>query len=251
MAGLLLIFVPALLSTLRSLLGDSPPFAGRSLDQLAATSEFIISFMLTVACAIGLLLLMKDWPPRLIRRGLAFAGLSLLIILTARAAFMASYTNYDLAKEYLVYAHSAPGDKIALQQIIDISRRLTGGLDLAVAYDDKTTYPYWWYLRNFPNQRYFGSTPTRDLRDVPIILVGQDNFGKIEPVVGQAYNEFDYTRIWWPNMDYMNLNKDRINNAIFNPQMREALFQIWLNRDYTLYSQLVGQAMSLQNWKPS
>jgi hypothetical protein len=100
-------------------------------------------------------------------------------------------------------------------------------------------YPYWWYLRNFPNQRYFGSTPTRDLRDVPIILVGQDNFGKIEPVVGQAYNKFDYTRIWWPNMDYMNLNKDRIKNVILNPQMREALFQIWLNRDYTLIVSLL------------
>ncbi len=123
---------------------------------------------------------------------------------------MASYINYDLAKEYLVYAHCAPGDKIALQQITDISRRLTGGLDITVAYDDKTTYPYWWYLRNFPNQRYYGNAPTRDLRDVPLILVGQDNFGKIEPVVGQAYDKFEYNRIWWPNMDYFNLNKDRL-----------------------------------------
>jgi sugar lactone lactonase YvrE/4-amino-4-deoxy-L-arabinose transferase-like glycosyltransferase len=251
MAGLLIILVPAMLSTLRSLLGDSPPFAGKSLDQLAATSEFFIAFILMITCAAGLLIIMKDWSAKLIFRGLTLVFLSILAILTTRAAFMASYINYDLAKEYLVYAHSAPGDKIALQQITDISRRLTGGLDLTVAYDDKTTYPYWWYLRNFPNQRYYGSTPTRDLRDVPIILVGQDNFGKIEAVVGQAYNEFDYVRIWWPNMDYMNLNSERIKNAILNPQMREAIFQIWLNRDYTLYSQLIGQDMSLQNWNPS
>jgi sugar lactone lactonase YvrE/4-amino-4-deoxy-L-arabinose transferase-like glycosyltransferase len=251
MAGLLLIFVPALLSSLRALLGDSPPFTGKSLDQLAATSEFTIAFLLMIACAIGLLFLMKDWSPQLIRRGLALVFIFLVAILTARAAFMASYINYDLAKEYLVYAHSAPGDKIALQQITDISRRLTGGLDIAVAYDDLTTYPYWWYLRNFPNQRYFGSTPTRDLRDVPIILVGEKNFGKIEAIVGQTYDKFDYRRIWWPNMDYMNLNKERILNAIKNPQMREAIFQIWLNRDYTLYGQLVGQDMSLQNWNPA
>ena len=89
------------------------------------------------------------------------------------------------------------------------------------------------------------------MRDVPIILVGQDNFGKIEAVVGQAYDKFDYQRIWWPNMDYMNLTTERIKNAILNPQMREAIFQIWLNRDYTLYSQIVGQDMSLQNWNPS
>lgn len=251
MLALLFVFIPALLSSLQALLGDSPPFTGKSLDQLAATSEFLIAFLITVACAVGLLLLMKDWTPRLIRRGLALVFIFLVAILTARAAFMASYINYDLAKEYLVYAHSAPGDKIALQQITDISRRLTGGLDIAVAYDDLTTYPYWWYLRNFPNQRYFGSTPTRDLREVPIILVGEKNFGKIEPVVGQLYDKFDYRRIWWPNMDYMGLTKERILNAIKNPQMREAIFQIWLNRDYTLYGQLVGQDMSLQNWNPA
>jgi len=251
MAGLLFIFVPALLSTLRSLFGDSPPFAGKSLDQLAATSEFFIAFLLMIACAAVLLIIIKDWSTKLIFRGLTLVFLFGLAILTARAAFMASYINYDLATEYLVYAHSAPGDKIALQQITDISRRLTGGLDLTVAYDNSTTYPFWWYLRNFPNQRYYGTTPTRDLRDVPVILVGQDKFGKIEAVVGQDYNEFEYQRIWWPNMDYMNLNLERIKNAILDPQMREAIFQVWLNRDYTLYSQLVGQDMSLQNWNPS
>jgi len=251
MVGLLFIFVPALLSTLRSLLGGTPPFAGKSLDQLAETSEFLIAFLLMIACGIGLLILMKDWPPRIIWRGILFVFLSLMAVLTARAAFTASYINYDLAKEYLVYAHSTPGDKIALEQITDISRRLTGGLDLAVAYDNSTTYPFWWYLRNFPNQQYYGTTPTRDLRDVPIILVGQDKFGKIEAAVGQDYNEFEYQRIWWPNMDYMNLNMERIKNAITDPQMREAIFQIWLNRDYTLYSQLNGQDMSLQNWNPS
>ncbi|OGO12655.1 MAG: hypothetical protein A2Y53_01745, partial [Chloroflexi bacterium RBG_16_47_49] len=249
--GLIFILVPALLSTLRSVLGDNPPFAGKSLDQLAATSEFLIAFLLLIGCTIGLFTLIKRWSLRLIRRGLVLVFLGCLAILTARAAFMASYINYDNAKEYLVYAHSATGDKIALQQITDISRRLTGGLDITVAYDDKTTYPFWWYLRNFPNQRFYGSTPTRDLRDVPIILVGQDNFGKIEAVVGQAYNEFDYLRIWWPNMDYMNLNSTRLKFAIFNPQMREAIFQIWLNRDYKLYGELIGQDLSLQNWNPS
>jgi sugar lactone lactonase YvrE/4-amino-4-deoxy-L-arabinose transferase-like glycosyltransferase len=249
--ALLFVFVPALLSTFRILLGNTPPFAGKSLEQLGATSGFVIALLMTIASAIGVILLTKDWSPRLVRRGIGFVFLGLLAVLTARAAFTASYINYDTAKEYLVYAHCAPGDKIALQQITDISRRLTGGLDLTVAYDDKTTYPFWWYLRNFPNQRFYGTTPTRDLRDVPIILVGQDNFGKIEPVVGQAYNEFDYKRIWWPNMDYFNLNSQRLLYVITNPQMREAIFQIWLNRDYKLYSQLVGQDMSLQKWNPS
>jgi uncharacterized protein (TIGR03663 family) len=249
--GLLVIFVPALLAAIRIGLGNNPPFAGKTLEQLAATSGFMIALIVSIASAIGLVYLTKEWTPRLVRRGLGFAFLAMLAILTARSAFKASFQNYDLANEYLVYAHCAPGDKIALQQITDISKRLTGGLDLTVAYDDKTTYPYWWYLRNFTNQRYYGNNPTKDLRDVDVILVGQDNFGKIEPVVGQAYDEFDYIRIWWPNMDYFNLTWPRLVYAITNPQMREALLQVWLNRDYTLYGQLTNEDMSLQNWSPS
>lgn len=249
--ALLFVFVPALLSVFRLLLGSTPPFAGNSLEQLGATSGFIIALLVTLASAVGLFQLTKGWSPRLLRRGIGIVFLGLLTILTARTAFAASYINYDNAKEYLVYAHCAPGDKIALHQLTDISRRLTGGLDLTIAYDDKTTYPYWWYLRNFPNQRYYGNTPTRDLRDVSIILVGQDNFGKIEPVVGQAYDEFEYIRIWWPNMDYFNLTAKRLLYAITNPQMREAIFRVWLNRDYSLYSQLTGEDMSLQNWNPA
>jgi predicted membrane-bound mannosyltransferase/sugar lactone lactonase YvrE len=249
--ALLFVFVPALLSTFRILLGNNPPFAGKSLDQLASTSGFIIALFVTLASAVGILFSFKDWSPRLVRRGLAFVFLGLLAFLTARTAFRASYINYDTSLEYLVYAHCTPGDKIALQQITDISKRLTGGLDIGIAYDDKTSYPFWWYLRNFPNQRFYGNTPTRDLRDFSLILVGQDNFGKIEPVVGQAYYKFEYNRIWWPNMDYFNLTAKRLVYAITNPQMREAIFQIWLNRDYKLYGQLVGQDISLQNWNPS
>jgi sugar lactone lactonase YvrE len=249
--ALLFVFVPALLSTFRILLGSNPPFAGKSLDQLASTSGFVIALVVTFASSVGIYFLTKEWSPRLVRRGLAFVFLGLLVVLTARTAFTASYINYDTALEYLVYAHCTPGDKIALQQIADISRRLTGGLDLTIAYDDKTTYPFWWYLRNFPSQRFYGNAPTRDLRDVDLILVGQDNFGKIEPVVGQAYDKFEYNRIWWPNMDYFNLTPQRLLYAITNPQMREAIFQVWLNRDYKLYGQLVGKDMSLQNWNPS
>ena len=54
-----------------------------------------------------------------------------------------------------------------------------------MAYDNETSYPYWWYLRNYPNAQYYGANPSRALRDAPVILVGDANFGKIEPVVAQ------------------------------------------------------------------
>jgi DNA-binding beta-propeller fold protein YncE len=106
-------------------------------------------------------------------------------------------------------------------------------------------------LRNYPNQKYFGANPTRELREAPVILIGDNNFAKIEPVVGQAYHQFDYIRIWWPNQDYYNLSWGRIFNALRDPQMREAIFQIWFNRDYSKYAELTGKDLSLRNWSPS
>ncbi len=251
MPAALLVFVLALPAVLRSLLGANPPFAGQSLEQLSATSDFLIALGAALLSGYALFRLLNEWPSLYIRHFITLGFLAFLALLTARAAFMASYINYDRATEYLVYAHSGPGDKLALAQIEDLSQRLTGGLDMVVAYDSDTTYPYWWYLRNYPNQRFFGSTPTRDLRDAPAILVGETNFGKVEPIVGQAYYRFDYIRIWWPNQDYFNLTGERLINAFRDPNLREALFQIWLNRDYTKYAQATGVDMSLDSWSPS
>lgn len=249
--GLLAILLPALIGAISSLLGTNPPFQGRSLLQLADSAEFLIDVAAAAASGIGLYYLMRNWLPGQIRRVFLLVPIALLAFLTVRTAFAASYINYDRATEFLVYAHSGPGDKIALEQIEQLSRRLTGGLDLAVAYDSETSYPFWWYLRNFTNLHFYGKAPTRDLRDVPVILVGDVNYGKLEPIVGQAYYQFEYVRIWWPIEDYDTLTWDRIISAIRDPQMREAIFRIWLYRDYTQYFQLTNRSTELKNWSPA
>src|SRR3972149_6081237 len=98
---------------------------------------------------------------------------------SVRAAMMASYQNYDRATEYMVFAHSGPGPKLALDQIETLSERMTGGTGIQVAYDDKTTYPFWWYLRDYPNYRYYGGPPNRDLQYVQLLLFGDGNFSKV------------------------------------------------------------------------
>lgn len=236
---------------LSSLLGSTPPFKGQEVQQLAATSTFSTALLSVVISGYGLFRLIKNIPVTQTIRLSLMVFLGILAILTARTAFTASYINYDNATEYMVYAHSGPGSKLALKQIEELSRRTTGTLDIAVAYDNDTTYPFWWYLRNFPNAKYYGASPTRDLRESPVILVGESNYGKIEPIVGQAYNKFEYARIWWPDQDYYNLTWERIGNAIKTPAWRDAIFRIWFYRDYTAYAQLTGKDMSLENWQPS
>ncbi len=245
------IFFISLLTVFGTLLGPNPPFQGKELEQLRSTSTFLLSVITVLASGWGLAYLVKDWSSGQLMRVFTLAILCLFAFLNARAAFRAAYINYDYPTEFLVYAHSGRGPKLALAQIEEISRRTTDDLAIRVGYDNETTYPYWWYLRNYSNQDYFGTTPSRAQRDDPIILVGEANYGKIEPVVGQAYNQFDYIRIWWPNQDYFDLNWDRLRNALTNPQMRAALFQIWLNRDYSQYAQITNKDMNLNNWNPA
>jgi DNA-binding beta-propeller fold protein YncE len=58
--------------------------------------------------------------------------------------------------------------------------------------------------------------------------------------------------MWWPNQDYFNLDKTRVLNAITNPQIREGIFDIWFDRDYTKYAQATGStSMTLSTWSPS
>jgi DNA-binding beta-propeller fold protein YncE len=130
---------------------------------------------------------------------------------------------------------------------------MTGGTAIQVAYDDKTTYPFWWYLRDYANFRYYGDVPNRDLREVPLILVGDGNYDKIEPIVRDDYYSFQYVRMWWPNQDYMvyNWTWKRVFDTFFDNQKRKALFDIWLNRDYTLYGQVFQRDVYLPTWDPS
>ena len=249
--SLMTILIISLSSTIGSLAGPNRPFQGRELSQLNTTNIFIAALLVAIASGWSIARLLRYWDLRQVGKVSLVTVFSFLAILTARSAFRAAYINFDNATEYLVYAHSASGPKKALDQIEELSQRTTDGLNIVVAYDDETTYPYWWYLRNYPNAKFYGANPTRELRDAPVILVGDNNFAKIEPVVGQAYFRFDYIRIWWPDQDYYNLTWERIRTALTNPDMRNAIFQIWHNRDYTQYAEIKGKDMSLPKWEPS
>jgi uncharacterized protein (TIGR03663 family) len=252
-AGLMVLFLVVALRALGYLLGSTPPFQGTTLEQLRPTTGFLVSFAVAVAVGVYLGLERRSWSGRGLFRAASVAVLGILFVLTARTAFRAAYVNYDDATEYLVYAHGAPGVRDVMQQVQDLSERTTGGLAIDVAYDSDTSYPFMWYLRDYPNAHFFGDAPGRDLLDYPLIMAGakSGNWQRLDPILGRRYFVFEYNRLWWPNQDYFNLTWDRIRYALTSPEYRAALWDIWLNRDYTAYSALTQEDMSLTNWQPS
>ncbi len=247
-----ILFMVALSSMFGSLFGNNPPFKGKELTQLSATSTFLLSSLAALASAIGMILLIKGWKFAQLARMLLLSLIVVLTGITIRASFRASFINYDYAKEFLVYAHASGDPKDILAQVEQISARIYGDKNIPVAYDNDSLYPYWWYFRDYPNRKWYADAPTKELRESPVILAGYDNYAKIEPVVGDEYYMFTYKRMWWPIEDYDNLTWQRLMSNLKDPQMRAALWQIWFNRDYSEYGTLKGNnSLTLATWSPA
>lgn len=277
------VFVIGVCMIFISALGNPGPFAGQELAQLQVTATFIVSIIGAVASGWGLYVLLKGWSTREMASVALLIFFGLLAVLTTRTTIRANYILYDSAMEQIVYAHGYTGIKDALRQVSDLSEKTTGDpYAIVVAYDDISSWPLSWYMREFKNSKFYGGSPGADLRDVPAIIVGSGNYGKLEPLVGDKFYKYEYIRMVWPNQDYFNLVSERpdpeaafdeaypctgvlgvmklikkydytkICNAITNPAMREAVFNIWLNRDYTKYAEVTGSAGTTpENWDPS
>ena len=247
------VFLVAFGSLMNSLLGNNPPFQGKELFQLQGTSTFLLAILGTLATGLGLFYLLKGWSGRTFARLLLLVLAALLAVQTARTAWRAAFIDYDNARELLVYAHSTEDMKNTVEQIETISKRLYGDKSIKIAYDNDVRYPYWWYMRDYPNKNDFGAEVTRSLQDYPIIVVGTANFARIEPVVREDYYQYEYKRMWWPNEDlYQNLSLSRILGDLKSPAKRSALWELWFNRDYTEYSLAFNNpSLTLATWSPA
>ncbi|MBL8063129.1 MAG: TIGR03663 family protein [Anaerolineales bacterium] len=283
--GSLAIFVASTGRALYMWNSSMRPFQGQSLEQLQATNAFLLPMIVAVLSAVASVYFLRTWTFRNFRHVFALVLFGFLALFTARAAFRASYITYDQATEFLVYAHGATGIKEIMDQAEEISRRTTGGMGVAIAYDASApdtgvSWPFVWYLRDYTNQRSFDA-PTRSLRESVVIIVDEKNFDKIDPAIGPGYYRVDYIRMWWPMQDYFGLVTDRDPNIPFSddysckgvlgflklyktkdysrfcegftdPAVRAGILQIWLNRDYSAYAQAKGRTdLDISNWQPA
>ncbi len=237
-------------------LGANPPFQGKTIEQLTATGRFLFSVIVVLLSAGGLVYIFKGWNWRSPVRAALLVFFALAAVLTGRSAYRASFINYNDATEYLAYAHGGNGIQEVMDQVQLISSRITGEKTLQIAYDNNMpkqglTWSFKWYFRNYPNAFSF-DVPDETLSEVPVILVDINNFDEIKPIVRDDYYQLDYIRMVWPNQDYFALTWPRLRDIMIDPAMREAIFQIWLNRDYSDYARVTGKGnLTLSTWQPS
>ena len=232
-------------------LGPRPPFRGMLLEELQSTTSFIESIAFAVLSLWALSRLWRGLPFGQWFRVLTLEFFLLLGVLTLRAGWMASYANYGNGREFIDYAHSAQGVKTVMNQIEDLSRRTADGLGIQVGYDNLVSWSFTWYFRDYHNQRFFGDQPSRDLVEVPVIVVGQGNFSKIDPLLARTHTYFEYVRMSWPMQEYFGLTWERVRTALSDPRYRKALLDIWFDRDYSEYGSLTGVSYDLAQWPVS
>ena len=240
------------------LFGD-PPLMGLERAQLEHSYEWLGALALLLASSYVLYRVARHSSWRHVRRLFALALFGLLSLFTLRAAWMASFINYDLPTEFLVYAHAGPSVKWVLDDITELSQRTTGGMQMKFAYDNEVSWPYSWYFRNFDQAVFVGSNPTlQNTEDAVVVVVGSANRGKIEPILEDRYLRQEYIRMWWPMQSYFNLSAERLLNVLdFSPgnqaaaELRRGIFDIWWARDFDRYEQATGENFSLESWPVS
>ncbi len=239
-------------SQLRSAMSDGVSAAGPTITQLDPFGKVLGGILGIVVFCLALV-----WSGSGLGWGrvLRLGGLALTAVLsvsTARTMLLFNFVNYDMASEFLVYAHGTPDIKIALKQVQDISWSVTGTpTDVKVAYGEDGSWPLTWYMVDYPNNYFFGTAPDSNaLLDCPVVIAGAEQYSAVEGILGAEYISYDYKYLWWPVEDYRGLTMERIRNAFTNPDLRQALWDIFWDRDYARYAALKnpGAPFTFKTW---
>jgi uncharacterized protein (TIGR03663 family) len=196
----LLLLVPLFVYVILRLLNLSPSM-GTTKQELSETMAWLTSLLIGLGLVIPISRILYRLEHGQRWRVILVSLFIILSMLTVRVAWMASFINADLATEFLVYAQGTPDVALVSEEIERMSRRLTGGLHMKVAYDDDSSWPFVWYLRKFDNAQFYGKKPAGPF-DAEVVLVGPPNESAVKPLLGNNYYRRQYRLIWWPNQDW-------------------------------------------------
>lgn len=154
------------------------PFAGTDEESLQLSARWLLSVILLVAASWGATRLSKRVGQTTTRQLGVLTFSALLALATIRFAIIGSFINGDIPNEPMIYTQSSPDVTMVMRQIEMISAQMEGGKELKVAYDSSTSWPFQWYLRDYPNKFYFGGNPDSyadAIRDAAIVLSGPEH----------------------------------------------------------------------------
>ncbi len=109
-------------------------------------------------------------------------------------------------RELLVYVQSSTDVPQVVRQINNMSKRLTGGLDMKITCEDYCSWPFAWYLRDFKHVGYPKYTATQSEGSIeknPLIISGVEaaapgHDDRVAELLAEEYTAQRYKlRVWW------------------------------------------------------
>jgi len=206
------------------------PFQGQSLQKLGETVQWIAALLVLIALLFAIVRLARRLGRTMTAQVATFTVFALLSVATFRYAWIASFVNGDIAKDMLIYTQTTPDVTMVMQEIGDLSARLADSQTMKVAYDNESSWPFEWYLRNYKNRIFYGATPGPNITEAPVILVGLVNDGKVKPYVTD-YVRHHYKLRWWFPEDYKGMTISKAWLYLQDPEKRASLRRFLLYRE--------------------
>ncbi len=230
------------------------PLSGTPLDEQARMASVIIAIVIVGACAGVVVYFALSLGTKTALRILTTTLFIIFALFTIRTMASAAYYNKDMATETIVYAQGTPDVPNAMREIDELSRRLCSQTNtdpksklncnngmIKVAYDDDSSWPFVWYLRDY-NSQFYGKTPGGPF-DAEVVIVGDANESAVKPFLGNRYIKRQMRLVWWPDESYKDLNWAKlfggtdengnpIPGALQPDNFKKIVRDIWFFRKY-------------------
>ncbi len=209
--------------------GQAPPAAVTRLFQglaITATGCVLLTVTVTLGSRLGLGLALRT---------VALSALLVLVPLSVRTAWQVNFYNGDVPVEMLVYTQTSPDVRQVLDEVDRVAFRTGQGREkVKIVYDSGVSWPFEWYLRDYPGRVFIGAgTVPSSAMDAPIMIIGTEG-GRDEAVrrqLGTRYVSQRYRLRWWFPEDYRSIQLESIQSFFTDPRTRARIWRYFMFRE--------------------
>ena len=160
-----------------------------------------------------------------------------LLILTIRTGFRASFENGHVPVEMIVYTQTSPDLTRLFDEIRDAAEETGERSAFPVTIDETSgfSWPWVWYLRDYENV-YYEAQVQGSLRlepDTEVMVIHSDNLKDADALISDGYTRGRKIRHrwWFPEQTYRGLTLERFVRGIASPSAWQGALGYFLHRD--------------------
>ena len=216
-------------------------FYGQGEDEANVLVPLGLAAALLALVALAISLARRTGVRNLVSFGLVPLAL-VLMVLTVRTGFRASFQNGDVPVEMLVYTQTSPD----LTRLLDEIKRGAGdtgqNADIPITIDQTSgfAWPWAWYLRDYTLVSYqtsvggsLGLAP-----DTQVMVIHSDNLSQADELSSEGYTKGRRIRHrwWFPEHNYRSLTFEKFLKSFVDRDAWRGAMDYFLNREGVLAS---------------